>query len=179
MSKGVREGEKWAKEGEVREGERNWVFSSCFRSVGHFYLPCVSLTSFVRINFLVLSSRKPANTNSAVWRYFSCAKIHFSGTVDWDGVQSRDLNPITAAKFNSLHRHIQTVHWAHPSSCPNGTVRSFPEGKAAGAWSFDSSAVGVKFKNARNVNSVPTYAIIQSAFAQCIHFVSLIISISI
>ena len=102
------------------------------------------------------------------------AAMKHSSTVRWtETVCKTEVWTLAeAANVSSLYCHIQTAPWAHPFSCPKGTGRSFPEGKAAGAWSLPSSPVGVKFENARNISSVPIYAIIQSTFAQCIHFAS-------
>jgi hypothetical protein len=40
---------------------------------------------------------------------------------------------LTEAANSSLHHRIQNGSGAHPTSCPVGTMSSFPGGKAAGA----------------------------------------------
>jgi hypothetical protein len=41
----------------------------------------------------------------------------------------------------SLHHCIQTGSGAHPASYPVGTGGSFPDGKAAGVWSWQLTPV--------------------------------------
>jgi hypothetical protein len=50
-----------------------------------------------------------------------------------DNRDARVQFPAVAENF-SLHR-VQNGSGAHPASYPTGTRGSFPEGKAAGAWS--------------------------------------------
>lgn len=71
-----------------------------------------------------------------------------SSTVRWtETVFRAEVWTLTeAAKASSLHCHIQTVPWVHPLSCPKSAGRPFPESKAAGKWSVDSSPIGVKLK---------------------------------
>jgi hypothetical protein len=51
-----------------------------------------------------------------------------------DGRGSRVRFPAEAGNF-SLHHHVQTGYWAHPTYYPIGTRGCFPGGKVAGAWS--------------------------------------------
>jgi hypothetical protein len=59
------------------------------------------------------------------------------GLDDWG---SRVWFPAGAGNF-SLHLCVQNGSGAHPASCPVGTRGSFPEGKAAGAWSWPLTSI--------------------------------------
>jgi hypothetical protein len=53
---------------------------------------------------------------------------------------SRVRFPMGAGNF-FLHHRVQNGSGAHPASYPMGTRDSFPEGKAAGAWSWQLTSL--------------------------------------
>jgi hypothetical protein len=53
---------------------------------------------------------------------------------------SRVRFPAGAGNY-SLHHRVQNGSGAHPASYPMGTRRSFPGGKAAGAWSWPLTSI--------------------------------------